>query len=132
LERENNTGYVLGDNIVKSPGEVLELAFEYDDAKAGELDIIVTIDSQANIPESVVRDISAPVSYLLISYINFSLEDIIVPTASFQILSVLGPRKFQLESSITMPVRQHRSIEVKEANSIIHNFLQQRTGMQAE
>ena len=31
-----------------------------------------------------------------------------------------------------MPVRQHRSIEVQEANSIIHNFLQQKAGMQAE
>ena len=117
---------------MKSPEEVLELAFEYDNAKAGELDIIVTIDSQAKIHESIVRDMAAPISYRLISYVNFSLGDIIVPTASFQILSVLGPGNFQLEISITKPMWQHLSIEVQEANSIMHNFLQQRTGMQAE
>jgi hypothetical protein len=127
-----NTGYVLGDNIVKSPEEVLEVAFEYDDAKAGELDIIVAIDSEANIPESAVRDIAAPTSYRLISYINFSLGDIIVPTAPFQILRVLGPGKFQLERSFTMPVRQRRSVEEQEANSILNRFLQQRTSMQID
>jgi hypothetical protein len=127
-----NAGYGLGDYVVKSPEEELEIAFEYDDAQPGELDIIVTIDSQANIHESVVRDIAAPISYRLISYINFSSGDIIVPTAPFQIFRVLGPSKFQLESSFMMSVRQHRSIEVQEASLTIHRFLQRRSGMQAD
>jgi hypothetical protein len=124
--------YVLGFNIVKSSEEELELAFEYDDAKPDELDSIVAIDSRANIPESTVSDIAAPLSYRLILYVNFSLGDIVIPTELFQILRVISPGKFQVESSIIMPVRQRRSIEMQEANSIIHNFLQQRSDMRAD
>ena len=107
-----NTGYVLGNSsFVKSPEDENQIAIHYDDAKPGEIDIIVTIESQANIPESVARNIASPISYSLISYIASSVGDIIVSTALFQILRVLVSGKYQLESSLTVSVRQHRTIE---------------------
>jgi Apea-like HEPN len=128
-----NTGYILGNSsFIKSPEDELPIAFHYDDAKPGEIDIIVIINSQANISESVARNIAEPISYNFISYIAFSSGDIIIPTAPFQILRVVGPGKYQLESSVTMSVRHHRTVEAQEIRSIMQKFLQQRSGISSE
>ncbi|MDY0744792.1 HEPN domain-containing protein [Paucibacter sp. R3-3] len=122
----------LRDAILKCPEDRIELSFQHRYARHGEVDVCLNFKCQGDPSPETVDSLRAT-THAVISLINLSLHEYLVPAAPFQLLKVEPDGKSSLSSSIqiqvTRPRREYPEQELQAAvSSIAHALRSSRFG----
>lgn len=110
--------YIVRENIIKSPEDIIEVKANHRNAVRGEVDIAINFKFLGEIPSDAIEALRSTV-FAVMSLINFELNDCLTPSMPFQISKVISKNSRQFESTMNVEVLQRHVVLVDKLRSVI-------------
>ena len=126
-----DTGYWVGQYLIKAPEDVIKIEFEHQHALQGEIDIQLHIGSQIEVSRDKLREIATSVSFSVLSYLNVRLKDFLVPVAPIQVSEVDEVGR-HFENPATVRVRERNTFDYEILQAKLDEYVRERSPMSEE
>lgn len=97
------------DTLLKAPEDRIQLELQHRNSHQGELDICINFRFSGAISSALLESLRATANAVM-SLVNLAHEDLLVPSAPFQLRKVLPEGGDQFESGLLLAVRSRRTL----------------------
>lgn len=126
-----DTGYWVGDQVLKAPEDELKIEFDHKGPFQGEIDVQLHIGAIKQLDVKEVDHFINSVAYSVISYINIVMNEFIIPVAPLQIRSC-DEEGSRFENDIYLACRERPVIKKEELEKVLKNYIEHRRPMTSE
>jgi len=102
--------YLVRDTILKAPEDVIQVTWEHQHARRGEIDIAINFQAASNPPDVSLLESVYSTASAVMSLINLQIPDYLTPVAPPQTRRIISRGKSSLASDIVLAVRNRRSL----------------------
>lgn len=123
-----NTGYWIGQSLVKAPDDVFKLELKHEPALQGEIDIQLHLGTQSEVAKDDLKKIASAISFSVLSYINIALGDLLVPVAPIQV-GELGESGRTFEKVVLVLAWERKTFDAEALQTAVDEYVQSRVRM---
>ncbi|MCU7843305.1 MAG: hypothetical protein KZQ93_05645 [Candidatus Thiodiazotropha sp. (ex Monitilora ramsayi)] len=128
---EMQTGYTVGPYVLKAPEDTIKIEFQHSPPLKGEIDIMIFVGCDEELPRKELIEFAKPALHSLISQINITLDEYLVPTTPLS-LRKLSNEGSSFINTTTISVRSRPSISSQNIEDILYSFVAQRQNNNTE
>jgi hypothetical protein len=110
--------YIVRENILKSPEDIIEVKTKHRNANRGEVDIAINFKFPGDIPPDLIETLRST-TFAILSLLNLQLGDCLTPSVPFQLSKVILKDSRQFESNMVVEVKQRQTVLSERLQTVI-------------
>jgi ketosteroid isomerase-like protein len=125
------TGYWVGDLLLKAPEDKLKIEFDHKGPFQGEIDIQMHMGTTSELENELLITFSNTICHSVVSFLNITLGEYLVPVTPVQIRA-LQPGGSTFENSVQMKCVSRPVLEKKQLEECLSNYIAYRQSTDKE
>ncbi len=126
---KTDTGYWVGSSFIKAPEDITKIELRHQRPLQGEVDIQLHVGASSEVPMPQLKELASSISYSVLSYLNITLGELLVPVAPIQVRTLHEDGSTEFDNSISVLVQERKQFTPDVLKTALHEFVKSRLAM---